>query len=187
MDCEKRVFYVTTNFMPDYDREFELVKDDIYKHIATGALYRRRLLADQGWGQEPGYVRFPEPTFEELIALIEYTPKRIKRNPFYIFSKDLRELNYICYSNLWGAVSVIMQDHVPLLIDFLAQKVETDYFKDRRIRRKFRQFVFDGRLAKKFGHRIGGGVRTKPYETIFQEHEKWNAISHKVIKQVYRW
>lgn len=184
MNLLSKIFYVTIHFSPKYDREFELVQEDVYKHIASGQLYRKRLLTDHGWGQEPGYVRFPEPTFEELIAILEYVPDRLKNRPFYFLSQELSELNYTYYSNVQGAVSVIMQEHVPELIDFLAEKVETKYFKDRYIRRNFREFSFDGEWVRK-RRQFGRTVGSKPYYRIFQEYDKWNAISHKVIKQVY--
>ena len=185
MDLDTKIFYVTTNFMPKYDREFEPVKGDVYKHIASGQLYRRRLLADHGWGQESGYVRLPEPTFEELITIVEYMPECLKNRPFYFLSKELCELNYTHYQNLWGAVAVIMQDYVSELIDFLAEKVETEYFKNRHIRRRFREFSFDGQWDRK-RQKLGRTAGAKPYHRIFQEYDKWNVISHKVIKQVYR-
>ena len=184
MNLQEKIFYITIHFFPKYDREFELVQEDIYRHIASGQLYRKRLLADYGWGQEPGYVRFPEPTFEELIAILEYVPARLKESLFCFLSKELTELNYTYFSNVQGAVSVIMQDYVPELIDFLAEKVETKYFKNRYIRRNFREFSFNGEMVRK-RRRFGRTVGTKPYYRIFQEYDKWKGISHKVIKQVY--
>ncbi len=185
MNPESKIFYVTMNFLPKFDMEFELEHDDIYKHTVSGQLYRKRLLADHGWGQEPGYVRFPEPTFKELIAILEYVPKRLKKNPFYLFSKELTELNFTYYCNVQGAVAVIMQDFVPELIDFLAEKVDTKYFKNRYIRRHFREFSFDGETVRK-KKLLGRAVGAEQYYRIFQKYDKWNSISHKVIKQVYR-
>lgn len=177
MDLQEKIFFTTVNFLPKYDKEFQLVQGDIYQHIASGQLYRKRLLADHGWGQESGYVRYPEPTFEELIAILEYMPAPLKYNPFYFLSKEFST----CYRNIIGAVSVIMQDYVPELMDFLSEKVETKYFKSRYIRRNFREFRFDGKIGK-----MGGSVGPKPYHKIFQEYDTWKEISHKVIKQVYK-
>ena len=185
MDLQGKIFYATINFLPKYDREFEPVQGDIYKHIASGELYRKRLLADHGWGQESGYVRLPEPTFEELITILEYVPEPLKNRPFYFLSKELTELNYTYFSNVWGAVAVIMQDHVPELIDFLAEKVDTNYFKNRYIRRHFREFSFDEEWDRK-KRIMGRTVCGKAYYQVFQEYDKWKVISHKVIKQVYR-
>jgi hypothetical protein len=184
MNPQEKIFYVTINFSPIYDREFELVQEDIYKHIASGQLYRKRLLTDHGWGQEPGYIRFPEPSFEELISVLEYVPERLKKRPFYFLSKELTELNYTYFSNIQGAVSVIMQYYVSELIDFLAEKVETKYFKNRYIRRHFREFSFDEDWVRK-RRQLGRAIGSKPYYRIFQEYDKWKAISHKVIKAVY--
>ena len=185
MNLEEKIFYLTINFSPKYDTEFELVQGDIYKHIASGQLYRKRLLADHGWGQESGYVRFPEPTFEELIAILEYVPKRLKKRPFYFLSEELVELNYTYFSNVQGAISLIMQDYVPELIDFLAQKAETKYFKNRYYRKHFRGFSFSEEVARK-KKQIGKSVGITPYYSIFQKYDKWKSISHKVIKQVYK-
>ena len=176
MNFQGEIFYLTINFLPKYDKEFELVQGDVYKHIVSGQLYRKRLLADHGWGQESGYVRYPEPTFEELIAILEYVPDPLRYNPFYFLSKEMSTY----FNNVLGAVSVIMQDYVPELIDFLSEKVETTYFKNRYIRRNFREFSFvRGR------QQMGRAVGSKPYHIILQEYDKWEEISHKVIKQVY--
>lgn len=185
MNLEAKIFYVTIHFSPKYDGEFELMQGEVYKHVASGQLYRKRVLADHGWGPESGYVRLPEPNFEELITIVEYMPERLKNRPFFVFSKELCKLHSIYYCNLMGAVSIIMQDYVPELIDFLAEKVETKYFRDRRIRRNFREFAFDGEWCRKRG-KLGRTAGGKPYHHIFQEYDKWNTISHKVIKQVYR-
>ena len=185
MNLQEKIFYVTINFLPKYDREFELVQGDIYKHIASEQMYRKRLLADHGWGQEFGYVRLPEPTFEELIAILEYVPDRLKKHPFYFLSKELSELNNTYYSNIQGAVSVIMQDYFPELIAFLVKKVETSYFADRYIRQHFCEFAFDGELVRK-RKQLGKTVGTKPYHCIFEEYDEWYAISHRVKEQVYR-
>ena len=185
MDIQGKIFYATINFRPEYHREFELVQGDIYKHITSGELYRKRLLADHGWGQESGYVRLPEPTFEELITILEYVPEPLKNRPFYFLSKELIALDNIRLDNVWSAVAVIMQDYVPELIDFLAEKVETNYFKNRYIRRHFREFRFDEKWVRK-KRIMGGTVCGKAYYQVFQEYDKWKDISHKVIKQVYR-
>lgn len=186
MECEKAYFYLTKNFTPNYAADFDHVENDIYRHKASGWLYKKRLLFDFGWGQESGYVCYPEPTFEELITLIEYIPPRIKRNPFALFSKKLRQLNTMCYDNAWGAISVIMQDHVDEMIAFLKVKIETDYFENADIRKRYYRFCFDREKAKEFGILFGCGVKTKSYCTIFQEHDGWSSIAHKVIEQVYR-
>lgn len=185
MDLDEKIFYLTINFSPKYDKEFELVQGDTYRHITSGQLYRKRLLADHGWGQELGYVRLPEPTFDELIAILEHRPDRLKKRPLYFLSKELREINYTYYSNIVGAVSVIMQDYVSELIDFLGEKVETNYFKNTYIQRHFREFAFDGELVRK-RQQLGKTIGTKPYHLIFQEYDKWNVISKKVIRQVYK-
>lgn len=185
MDFETKIFYVTIHFSPKYDGEFALVQEDIYKHIASGQLYRKRLLADHGWGQESGYVRLPEPNFTELIAILEYVPVQLKKHPFYFLSKELSEINHTYYSNIQGAVSVIMQEYVPELIDFLTEKVETKYFNNKHIRRHFREFAFDGELVRK-KKQVGRTVGAKPYHAVFAEYDQWYAISHIVIKQVYK-
>ena len=184
MNLQPKIFYLTINFLPKYDNEFELVNGDIYKHISSGKLYRKRLLADHGWGQESGYVRWPEPTFEELIAILENMPDCLKKRPFYFLSKKLSEVNYAYYCNVQGAVSLIMQEYVPELIDFLAKKIHTSYFTDRYIRKNFSEFRFDKEAVQK-KRKLGGTVGTKPYYCIFQEHAKWESISHEVIEQVY--
>lgn len=187
MNCEKKYFYLTCNFYPDYSKDFVHMHDDIYRNVATGELFRKRLLCDKGWGQETGYVSFPEPAFEQLIALVAYVPKSLRNNPFFLLSPKLHELYCICTYNASGAVSVIMQDHVDKLVEFLEQQIATGYFRDRQIRKRFRLFNFDEQMARKFGSKVGNAVGNKAYYTIFQEHPRWAEISEQVIKAVYRW
>ena len=193
MNCEKQYFMITTNFMPDYSNEFLPVEHDIYRNKTTGELYRKRALCDFGWGRESGYVLLPELTFEELIKLVEYQPPKIRRNPFFIFSKKLVELNSLCWNNAFAAISVIMEDYVDELISFLTVKIDTDYFKDKAVRKRFRFFRFDKEMAEQYGMRVGGTVgvkigdtyQIKSYEQIFQAHKDWPSISKKVIDLVY--
>lgn len=35
MNLEAKIFYVTIHFSPKYDREFELMQGDVYKHIVA--------------------------------------------------------------------------------------------------------------------------------------------------------
>lgn len=186
MITNKNIFFITQNFSPNYDDDFLLLHDNIYKHISSGTLYKKRLLFDFGWGQEFGYVVYPEPTFEQLISIIEYVPKNIKNNPFFVLSKQLCQLNNLCINNAFGAISLIMQDHVVELIDYLKIKIESDYFTDIHIRKRFRHFCFDSEKAKKFGILVGHTAKCKPFEQIFKEQKGWHIISERVIAQVYK-
>ena len=186
MDLQKQYFFLTKHFTPDYSNDFLLIDNDIYKHIPTEKVYRKRLLYDFGWGQELGYVSYPEPSFVQLLSLIEYIPCTIKNNPLYFLSKRLCKLDQLCTNNSLGAISIIMQEYVGELIAFLENKVQTDYFEDLWMRRRFRRFVFDREKAKKFGILTSGSVNSKSYEDIFQSHAKWALISEKVIEQVYK-
>ncbi len=54
-------------------------------------------------------------------------------------------------SNLYGAAAVIMQDHAKEFIEFLAAKIDTDYFSDLSIRENFRLFSFDSQKTRDSG------------------------------------
>lgn len=188
MDCEKQYFYLTIHHIyPDYSQTFTHLHDDIYQHIDTGELFRKRLLCDYGWGQESGYIAWPEPTFEELITLVTYVPQSLRRNPFFLLSKKQGELYRSCSYNAEGAVCVIMQDHLDEFIVFLKNRVNTNYFDKHHIRKQFRLFSFDRQLARKWGHKYGRTVGSKSYADLFAEHPGWAEISEQVIKAVYRW
>lgn len=186
MDREQKYFYITINFSPDYSKTFMHTENDIYTNVLTGEQFRKRLLYDFGWGQEPGFERNPSLTFYELIELVENSVVTTKKRR--LFAKRSREEmrhNDVSRSNLFGAISVIMQDHVEELIDFLAGKVKTDYFSDPVIRENYMMFSFSTDKMREIGL-FPGGILTKSYEEVLNEHEQWRTISRTVIEQVYR-
>lgn len=186
MDYRKKLFYLTVNYCPNIDELFTQIHDDIYENVTTGLKYKKRLLYDHGWGQEEGYVCYPEPTFNQLISLVDYVPRHIKNNPFFFLLKQNRELNTVCEHNAIGAISIIMQDYVEELIAFLKEKIETDYFDDKQTRKRFQRFVFSREKAKEFGIVTGGSVGTISYSEILQKYDGWSEISQSVIEKVYR-
>ena len=88
-------------------------------------------------------------------------------------------------SNLYGAAAVIMQDHAGELIEFLAAKIDTDYFSDPGIRGNFGLFSFDSQKTRDSGA-IPGGVLTRSYEEILGAYPQWETIASRVIDQVYK-
>lgn len=185
MDFDFAYFYITAHFLPDYSHEFIHIEGDIYKHKNTGKLYTKRKMVDYGWGQESGYAIFPPLSFDQLIQLIEYKPKWFFNTPLYLFSKKQirRNLNHV--NNLAGAVVIIMQDHVEELIEFLAKKVETNYFEDPYMRSQYREFRFSKAHGGKY-ERAGRCVGPDSYESILNKHKNWTSIAPKIIDQVYR-
>ena len=60
----KRYFYITIHFMPEYEGVILSRQQGVmFLHSETGELYRRRLLYDFGWGQEPGFELLPPLSF----------------------------------------------------------------------------------------------------------------------------
>ena len=92
----------------------------------------------------------------------------------------------MCRDNAQGATALIVQDHLEELIQFLSEKINTDYFEDKKIRERFRLFMFDRIKAEEFGSTVGATINRKGYEEIYREHKDWQSISQKVIDQVYR-
>jgi hypothetical protein len=174
------------NFQPNYSQNFKLLSEDIYINEHNGKTYRRRLLFDFGWGQEWGYVRYPEPTFEELIAMVEYIPDCIRRNPLFMLFPAMRRLNKYCWDNAFGAISIIMEDHVDELVSFLQKKVDTDYFEDKQIRQRFQHFRFDKDAARNYGIGLGGSIKNRSYEAILRENAEWCHIAGRIVQLVYR-
>ncbi len=181
----KRYFYITTHFLPEYEGiVFEKYQDDLYINTETGEIYRKRLLYDFGWGQENGFELVPQLDFSNLIQLIE-CPMELHRRKFRrVYTKEQFQQIDIWRSNLYGAVSVVMQDYVEELITFLADKIDTNYFSNPVIRMNFKCFCFDSRRTRAEGN-IPGGVRERSYEEVLKDHPQWNSISGKVINQVY--
>lgn len=86
---------------------------------------------------------------------------------------------------MYGAVAVIMQDHAEELIEFLAARIDTDYFFDPSIRENFRLFSFDSQKARDSGA-VPGGVLTRSYEEILRAYPQWGRIASRVVDQVYK-
>ena len=80
---------------------------------------------------------------------------------------------------------MIMQDHAKEFIEFLAAKIDTDYFSDLSIRENFRLFSFDSQKTRDSGA-IPGGVLTRSYEEILSAYSQWKTIASRVIDQVYK-
>lgn len=181
----KRYFYITIHFSPNYEGTVLLNhKDDLYIDVETGEIYRKRLMCDFGWGQENGFELMPQLPFDELIKLVECPAVQIRKRPFRKYTEEeLLQIN-IWRCNLYGAIAVIMQDHVEKLIEFLASKINTDYFSNSSIRKNFKQFAFDSKKTIAEG-RIPGGVLSRSYEDILMDYSQWRKISSKVISQVY--
>lgn len=181
----KQYFYITTHFSPEYiGYRFAHERDDLYRHMETGEMFRRRLLYDFGWGQEYGFQLLPAATFDELIALVE-TPFPLHKHRFWgkYTAEEMRQTE-IWRSNLYGAIAVIMEDHVQELVDFLAARVGTGYFDCDHIRRNFFFFAFDSQRIRAKGL-IPGGIRTHSYEEVLNTCPGWAEIAPVVILEVY--
>lgn len=184
MDSTTKQFYVTMHFMPRYEDEFTCIEGDIFRNNASGMIFRKRLLYDFGWGQEYGFEKLPALSFKELIKLVECQwklPKRTFSNHYP--EKQIQEYT-IYWNNLYGSVSVIMQEYVEELICFLESKMGTNYFSDSGIRENFKCFSFSSSKMREIG-RIPGGNLTKSYEEVLNEYAQWRKISERVISQVY--
>lgn len=185
MNFSEKYFYITIHFMPKYEEEFTMIEKNIYQNNTNGKLYRKRLLYDFGWGQEPGFELLPILSFQELIQLVEYQWNPPKKHVWNRNTKkELQEYD-IYMSNLYGAVSVIMQDHVEALICFLTKKIDTDYFLNDGIRQNFECFSFSSSKMKEVG-KFPGGNLTQSYEDVLNKYSQWKEISERVIEQVYR-
>lgn len=186
MDLKEKYFYITFNFSPDYNKVFQCIEENIYKNTLTGELFRKRLLYDFGWGQESGFEKIPLLTFDELIKLVENSVvEKAEKRQQGKRSRKIQRYNDINQSNLFGAISVIMEDYVLELIDFLSNKICTDYFSNADIRHNFAWFSFSTQKMRERGF-FPGGSGTKSYEEVFNEYQQWRKISELVIKQVYR-
>ena len=167
---KKQLYFVSTNFKPDLSRNFKKLENDIYLLKHTDIKYRKRALYDWGWGQELGFEIIPKPTFEELIFLVSNFDLTIRNNKLKM--------------NFYGAISVIMQDYVEELIDFLTKKLPTDFFENTQIKNNFSFFSFNSEKTRVSG-RIPGGVGVNSYENIFKQPPQWLEISERVISLIY--
>ena len=182
----KRYFYITIHFSPEYEGTvLARLKDDLYINTETGETYRKRALYDFGWGQESGFELMPPLSFKELIKLVEQPGALPQKKRFRRCTSEEFMQADIWRSNLYGAAAVIMQDHAKEFIEFLAAKIETDYFSDPSIRENFRLFSFDSQKTRDSGA-IPGGVLTRSYEEILSAYPQWETIASGVIDQVYK-
>lgn len=185
MNLNKKFFYITVNFSPDFSDMFKCIDGNIYMNNLTGEKFEKRLLYDFGWGQEYGFERLPVLTFGELIELVEGSVMINKKRMWTRYSQEEKRSNDISQSNLFGAISVIMQDHIEEFIEFLSDKIDSDYFSNEIIRKNYIWFSFSTKEMRENGY-TSGGILTKSYEEILNEYESWKKISEKVIEQVYR-
>lgn len=185
MDLKKQFFYLTIHFPSDYIKDFKSINANEYINVLTGEHYRKRLLYDFGWGQETGFEMLPALPFIDLIELVENSVVIRKKRIWNKYSEDEIQHNIISQSNLYGAISVIMQDHTEELIDFLSEKIKTDYFSNPVRRENYMWFAFSSLKTREKGY-LPSGVGTKSYEEILNDYEKWKTISGAVIAQVYR-
>lgn len=184
MDFKKKYFFITIHFAPNYDETFKCIENDLYQNVSTGEKFRKRLLYDFGWGQEDGFELLPALSFDELIKLVEHQLVPRKKKIWQKYSeKEIHDMN-VHQSNLFGAVSVIMQDHIEEFIDFLSIKINTDYFMDIGLRKNYMWFSFSSQKTREAGY-IPGGVLTHSYEDLLNRHAQWREISSQVISQVY--
>ena len=174
METLKIYFITSINY--NYLVKVDLVEivPGIYEDKNSGLKYRKRELYDCGWDQEKGYEIDPPLEFCELISLVEN-----------FRSDSLPEERRLHLSNLLGAVSVIMEDHIEEFIDFLSQKVNSGYFDDKNIRHNFRYFSLSSEKAYE-SKMIPGGIRTRSYEDMLKDYSKWNIIANDIVNLVYR-
>ncbi len=152
------------------DIEFVQISGNLYKESISGLTYRKRLLYNCGWGQEEGYELLPALSFDELISIV------IAYNTDNELISERKK-----FSNLLGAVAVIMQDYQKELLCFLLDKIQTSFFDNQQIKENFQWFCFDEKLA---GPK--GGIGRKSYEQVLKQYPKWLEISSKVKEWVYK-
>lgn len=182
----KQYFFISINFSPTYDeRLFVNLHDDIYQNSLTGELCRKRLLYDFGWGQEYGFELLPVLSFPQLISLLEFRAAPRKKKFWERYTEEEIRSASVARSNVFGAIAVIMQDHVTELIDFLSEKIGTSYFSDGYIRENYKYFSFSTQKMREMG-KLPGGILSQSYEDVLNKHPKWIDISSKVIDEVYR-
>ena len=183
----ERAFYVSIHFdLEGLDKQFVQKSDDLFLDEKTNTLFRKRKLYDFGWGNESGFEKLPALGFPELIRLIEigYTPRKNTIFHKKLKPEELKE-NQIRFANYYGAASVIMLDHIEEFIDFLSEKIQTDYFTDKRIRQYYRVFCFDTQKEmEQYGY-CTGGILTESYEEVLNKYPKWRLISDTVKRQIY--
>lgn len=180
----KRYFYLTIHFSPQYEGTVLFKRSDGRYADNDGGVYRKRLLYDFGWGQEDGFELMPPLPFCKLIDLIEHSEMIPKKRFRHKYDKEEIEQINIYRSNLYGAVSVIMQDHVSEFVDFLYSKADTDYFDNPVIKENYKCFSFYSEKTKAEG-KIPGGVLTRSYEDILNDYPKYRKISSKIISCIY--
>ena len=180
----EQYFYITIHFFPQYiGVSFENIEDDIYE-CSDGGRYRKRRLYDCGWGQEDGFELLPPLNFSELISLTEQ-PNPLPPKKFWQKYSDEQKLQAnVWRNNFFGAVSVIMQDHVSEFIEFLESKIGTDYFSAPHIRENFKFFAFDTQKTFEDG-KFPSGVLTRSYEEVLNDYPQWRKIAPRIVETVY--
>lgn len=173
MDINKNYFYMPFGPVVLNTSEIGLKYNPLTQYFvkkADGTKWRKRVLFNTGWGQPYGYERLPELSFDDLLKLALLSDHK---STLLTISEE--------ESNKYGAISVIMENHMVTLIDFLNVNINNEHLWSNQLyKNNLRLFCFDQRNSNG-----NGGVGLRSYEDMLNDYPKWKFISQRVKNFLY--
>ena len=99
-------FRMGRRMVPSKPELFRLIYDSLsgfYQDMDDGSYWQKTTLFDFGWGDEPGYYRYPMPTMQELLQLL---------------------LTATIEDDYFGAASVLLQDDAEEVLPLLESALQ---------------------------------------------------------------
>ena len=157
LDLKKLYFRMSFRLNKVTPDEFGLVESgtDTYLYIdkIDGSIWKKKTLYDFGWGNEYGFMRLPELSFDEAWNMLT--------------SSDIQE-------NQYGAASLIDEKYSENLLEKIESIFSTPNFQiNERLRNAFK--ILDLEAGRNRSETQG-----KSYKEVIDNFNRWKNISEKV-------
>ena len=149
IDINQKHFIASFRYNKSKPEDFGLKKVDEKDHFIdkNGILWKNKILWDSGWGNEYGFVRMPEPNFEQLWILL--TESNIE-------------------NNLFGSAELLT--HYP---NELKEKLKFLFNRNEKLNRKLTKRLSHLELLNHVtNHSDVGGKRPEQVDTDYREWKK---------------
>lgn len=150
IDINQNHFIASFRYNKNKPEDFGLKKVDRKDHFVdkNGTLWKNQILWDLGWGNEYGFVRIPEPNFEQLWILL--TESNIE-------------------NNLLGSAELLTQ-----YPNELKEKLQTLFNRNEKLNRKLSKRLSRLELLNHITNR--SDVVGKRPEQVDADYHKWKKL-----------
>jgi hypothetical protein len=157
VNIKEKYFMMSFMFNKKKPEDFKLIPvehtDNTFIHKKYKSLWKQFDLYDFGWGEEYGFVRLPELTFDEIWYLL---------------------LNSKIDDNIFGSVAMISKVHFDELYKTLLNIFSNpNYTYSKSLKKAFKLLKLEKRTNK-------SDVKGKDWLEIDRDYRKWVFISERV-------